>query len=222
MTETERIRRLYDDRAATYDRSLGIVERILLGRFRQAYGALLRGETIEVGIGSGLNIPFYSPEVTRAVGVDLSREMLRYARERASQPRHPLRTGAGRRRSTPLPGCRVRHRRHLVGALHDPGPGQGAAGAGPGLPPRTGRIVMLEHVRSTARPLAAAAKGSFTAQRARHWLPSRPGHLRPGALARFLDRRDPESTLRFRPAGGSASTSQRRATLDLIRSMLEA
>ena len=85
MTETERIRRLYDDRAATYDRSLGIGERIMLGRFRQAYGALLRGETLEVGVGSGLNIPFYSAEVTRAVGVDLSREMLRYARDRASQ-----------------------------------------------------------------------------------------------------------------------------------------
>ena len=61
MTETERIRRLYDDRAATYDRSLGIVERIMLGRFRQAYGALLRGETIEVGVGSGLNIPVLLP-----------------------------------------------------------------------------------------------------------------------------------------------------------------
>ena len=60
MTETERIRRLYDDRAATYDRSIGFGERLLLGRFRHAFGALLSGETIEVGIGSGLNIPFYS------------------------------------------------------------------------------------------------------------------------------------------------------------------
>jgi ubiquinone/menaquinone biosynthesis C-methylase UbiE len=84
MTETERIRRIYDDRAATYDRSVGVVERLLLGPFRHAYGALLAGETIEVGVGSGLNIPFYSPAVTRAVGVDLSREMLRHARERAS------------------------------------------------------------------------------------------------------------------------------------------
>src|SRR5918996_81931 len=84
MTETERIRRLYDDRAATYDQSVGIVERFLLGRFRQAYGALLSGETLEVGVGSGLNIPFYSPDVTRAVGVDLSDAMLRHARERAS------------------------------------------------------------------------------------------------------------------------------------------
>src|SRR3954447_4849985 len=84
MTETERIRRLYDDRAATYDRSLGIGDRLLLGRFRQAFGALLAGETIEVGIGSGLNIPFYSPAVTRAVGADLSPEMLRHAHERAA------------------------------------------------------------------------------------------------------------------------------------------
>src|SRR5215207_1784406 len=85
MSETKRIQRLYDDRAAAYDHSLGIVERLLVGQFRHAYGALLRGETIEVGIGSGLNIPFYSPAVTRAVGVDLSQEMLRYAHERAGQ-----------------------------------------------------------------------------------------------------------------------------------------
>ena len=79
MTETERIRRLYDDRAATLEKSLGIGERLLLGGFRQEYGALLGGEIIEVSVGSGLNFPFYSPAVTRAVGVDLSWEMLQHA-----------------------------------------------------------------------------------------------------------------------------------------------
>ena len=84
MSETDRIRRLYDDRAATYDRSLGLVEHVVLGPFRHAFGALLEGETLEVAIGSGLNLPFYSPAVTRAIGVDLSLEMLRQARRRAA------------------------------------------------------------------------------------------------------------------------------------------
>ena len=43
---------------ATYDRSLGIVERIMLGRFRQAYGALLRGETLEPGSSRGVSNVF--------------------------------------------------------------------------------------------------------------------------------------------------------------------
>ncbi len=83
MSETTRIRRIYDERAATYDSSLGVVERLVIGELRRAYGALLHGTTLEVAIGSGLNLPFYAPTVTRAVGVDLSREMLVRARARA-------------------------------------------------------------------------------------------------------------------------------------------
>src|SRR5215210_823091 len=105
MSETEHIRRLYDDRAATYDRSLGVVERIMLGRLRHAYGALLRGETLEVGVGSGLNIPFDSPDVTRAVGVDLSEEMLRRARERASHLAIPFALVQADAEALPFPGA---------------------------------------------------------------------------------------------------------------------
>ena len=41
-----------------------------------------RGEVLEVGIGSGLNLPFYSPEVRRVYGVDPSVELQRMARQR--------------------------------------------------------------------------------------------------------------------------------------------
>jgi len=41
-----------------------------------------RGEVLEVGIGSGLNLEFYSPEVERIYGVDPSRELQRMARKR--------------------------------------------------------------------------------------------------------------------------------------------
>ena len=83
MTETDRIRRLYDDRAATLEKSLGIGERLLLGGFRQEYGGAAerrdhRGQRRERS-----HLPFYSPAVTRAVGVDLSWEMLQHAGERA-------------------------------------------------------------------------------------------------------------------------------------------
>ena len=42
-----------------------------------------RGAVLEVGIGSGLNLPFYSPQVQRVYGLDPSVELLRMARERA-------------------------------------------------------------------------------------------------------------------------------------------
>ncbi|HKR27090.1 MAG TPA: class I SAM-dependent methyltransferase [Acidobacteriaceae bacterium] len=40
------------------------------------------GNVLEVGIGSGLNLPFYSPAVSRIYGVDPSRELQQIARER--------------------------------------------------------------------------------------------------------------------------------------------
>ena len=154
MTETERIRRLYDDRAATYDRSVGVVERLLLGRFRQAYGALLSGETLEVGVGSGLNLPFYSPDVTRAVGVDLSREMLRYAQERASHLGIPFALVQADAEALPFPDATFDTVAISLALCTIPDPVKALLELGRVCRPR-GRIVMLEHVRSTARPLAA-------------------------------------------------------------------
>ena len=154
MTETDRIRHLYDDLAATYDRSLGVTERLLLGRFRQAYGALLRGETIEVGVGSGLNIPFYSPAVTRAVGVDLSGEMLRHARERASQLDVPFALMQADAEALPFPDARFDTVAISLSLCTIPDPVKALRELGRICRPE-GRIVMLEHVRSTARPLAA-------------------------------------------------------------------
>ncbi len=43
-----------------------------------------RGEVLEIGIGSGLNLRFYSPEVRHVYGVDPSVELQRMAAERAS------------------------------------------------------------------------------------------------------------------------------------------
>src|SRR5215208_6009727 len=137
MTETERIRRLYDDRAATYDRSLGIVERILLGRFRQAYGALLRGETIEVG-----------------VGVDLSEEMLRHAHERAENLGIPFTLVQANAEALPFPDATFDTVAISLALCTIPDPVKALLELGRVCRPG-GRIVMLEHVRSTARPLAA-------------------------------------------------------------------
>ena len=51
-------------------------------RLRAAWVPLARGDVLEVGIGSGLNLPFYSSDVQRIYGVDPSVELQRIARGR--------------------------------------------------------------------------------------------------------------------------------------------
>ncbi len=51
-------------------------------RLRAEWLPRARGDVLEVGIGSGLNLPFYSSEVRRIYGVDPSMELQRMARAR--------------------------------------------------------------------------------------------------------------------------------------------
>ena len=56
-------------------------------RLRAIWVPQARGEVLEVGIGSGLNLPFYSPDVRHVYGVDPSLELQRIARKRADGQR---------------------------------------------------------------------------------------------------------------------------------------
>jgi len=49
-------------------------------RLREIWIPQARGEVLEIGIGSGLNLPFYSTQVRRIYGVDPSIELQRMAR----------------------------------------------------------------------------------------------------------------------------------------------
>jgi ubiquinone/menaquinone biosynthesis C-methylase UbiE len=51
-------------------------------RLREVWIPQARGEVMEVGIGSGLNLEFYSSDVQRVYGVDPSVELQRMARKR--------------------------------------------------------------------------------------------------------------------------------------------
>src|SRR6266849_9572495 len=53
-------------------------------RLRAEWIPHARGQVLEVGIGSGLNLPFYSPEVEHVYGVDPSVELGRLAHKRAA------------------------------------------------------------------------------------------------------------------------------------------
>jgi len=56
----------------------------LLDHYRQRTIEIARGLVLEVGVGSGVNLPLYGPAVTRIVGLDPSPELLRLASKRAA------------------------------------------------------------------------------------------------------------------------------------------
>lgn len=56
----------------------------LLDHYRQRTIKTAQGLVLEVGVGSGLNLPLYGPTVTRVVAIDPSPELLRIASRRTA------------------------------------------------------------------------------------------------------------------------------------------
>lgn len=83
VDEIARVRHVYERFAARYDRSVRFWERVLgLDDGRRWIASQAEGDVLEVGIGTGRNLPYYSKNV-RVTGIDLSPAMLEVARRRA-------------------------------------------------------------------------------------------------------------------------------------------
>jgi ubiquinone/menaquinone biosynthesis C-methylase UbiE len=59
-------------------------------RLRAEWIPRASGRVLEIGIGSALNLPFYSNQVREVLGVDPSRELERLARKRVGQSSFPV------------------------------------------------------------------------------------------------------------------------------------
>jgi ubiquinone/menaquinone biosynthesis C-methylase UbiE len=82
---------------------MGFYDRVILPRlinlamrsnrlvgYRQSTIEAARGLVLEIGIGSGMNLPLYGPPVTRVCGIDPSPELLRLAGRRAAEASVPV------------------------------------------------------------------------------------------------------------------------------------
>jgi ubiquinone/menaquinone biosynthesis C-methylase UbiE len=84
----ERWRHYWDKHSASYDKQMRFFDRILFKDSRAWVCSKAAGETLEVGVGTGLNLPFYPGDV-RLTGIDVSPAMLAIARRRAKDLNHP-------------------------------------------------------------------------------------------------------------------------------------
>jgi ubiquinone/menaquinone biosynthesis C-methylase UbiE len=127
-----------------YDACCAVYERLGLIRWRRWLVSGARGLTLDVGCGTGRNLPLFGPDV-RAIGIDVDHALLRRARRRAPAARLvqagaealPFRAGVFDTVISGLAFCSVGD------------PVVGLAEVRRVLRP-AGRLRMLEHVRSAA------------------------------------------------------------------------
>ncbi|HLW89690.1 MAG TPA: class I SAM-dependent methyltransferase, partial [Roseiarcus sp.] len=79
-----------------------VMQQKQMSPFRQRIGAAASGRILDIGIGSGLNLPFYGGQANRVIGVDPSAELLRFARKRASQTSVPIELLRGSGEALPI------------------------------------------------------------------------------------------------------------------------
>jgi len=150
---TRKARRVWDRYAPRYDRSMRFAERMLFAGGREWVCSRARGDVLEVGVGTGLNLPFYPPDV-RLTGVDLSPAMLAVARSRASELGREVDLREADAQALPFPDasfdtvvctltlCAVPDDRAVIAEMRRvlrPG----------------GRLLLLDHVASTWWPIWA-------------------------------------------------------------------
>ena len=80
-----------------------------LAPLREQLVAPARGRVLELGIGSGLNLPFYRRELDLLLGLDPSRVLLQMAQRRSAWVHFPVELSEGRAEDIPLDDGAVDH-----------------------------------------------------------------------------------------------------------------
>jgi ubiquinone/menaquinone biosynthesis C-methylase UbiE len=149
--QLKRIRKNYDRNAERYERCMGLTDRLTRAA-RRKVGETVTGSLLEVGIGSGLSLPYY-PESVHVTGVDLSTEMLRLCRARAADLGRAVELLEHDAQSLPFPDAAFDSIAFNLCLCTIPDPllavREGLRVAHPGPP-----MVFLEHVRSHLWPVA--------------------------------------------------------------------
>jgi ubiquinone/menaquinone biosynthesis C-methylase UbiE len=83
MSESERIRAIWDKSAPRYDKQIAFFERKLFKDAREWVCSQARGKVLEIATGTGRNFPFY-PDNVEIVATEFSPGMMDIARERAA------------------------------------------------------------------------------------------------------------------------------------------
>lgn len=150
--QNARRRQAWDKQASRYDRQIGWWERHLLGPDNRTWaGERARGDVLEVAVGTGLNFPHYDPEL-KVTGIDLSPAMLDIAGQRAAELGREVELREGDAHHLPFDDATFDTVVCTFSLCNIPDPHQAVTEMARALRPG-GRLVLVDHVASTSKPL---------------------------------------------------------------------
>ena len=145
-------RRYYAREAEKYDQETDFWERRRLGSEHRSWACSRRvGDTLEVAIGTGLNLPHYPPGV-RLTGIDLTPEMLAKAGIRARSIGREIDLQEADALNLPFDESSFDTVVCTYTLCSVPDEAQAIAEMKRVLRPE-GRLILVDHVRSTVKPL---------------------------------------------------------------------
>ncbi len=148
--DNAKLRRAWAKRARTYDKTIGFFERRVFGTSHRAWAcSRARGDTLEVAIGTGLNVPLYDASV-RLTGIDLSREMLEIAERRTGERSVDLREADAH--VLPFGDASFDSVVCTYSLCNIPDPHRAVGEMKRVLRPG-GRLILVDHIRSSVKPL---------------------------------------------------------------------
>jgi ubiquinone/menaquinone biosynthesis C-methylase UbiE len=170
----EKLRRSWAKQAARYDKSMGFWERRLLGSEHRGWACSRAiDSTLEVAIGTGLNINYYPDDVT-LTGIDLSPEMLAIAHERAATLKRDVDLREGDAHNLPFDDATFDSVVCTYSLCNIPDPHLAVAEMKRVLRPN-GKLILVDHIRSSVKPLfwlqraieyiSARAEGEYMTRR---------------------------------------------------------
>ena len=144
--ETERVREIFDESAADYDKAIAFSEKLLFGDGRAWVCSQARGQVLEIAVGTGRNLPFY-PANVEITGIEISPAMLEIARQRAQSLGRQAELIVGDAQALPFPDQSFDTVVCTIALCSIPDDRQAIAEVWRVLRPG-GCFVALEHVRS--------------------------------------------------------------------------